>query len=318
MVPPAHNLLFQDVKLALFSHTHAMVITIHIDRWDVTKILIDNGNQAKILFVAAFKKMSFEQKQLKESMKPLYGFGGKRIEPVRVITLRVSFGTPKNPRIEFITFDIVDMLYPYNAIFGRGLLNTFEAALHLAYLCLKISATFRVISIYGSLQEARNIEKGFTLGHKNVHFLREDPKQSNTFTDQQKVEAPAECKKAIEAKGEFKKVPLDPRVQDIIVCIGVEESQQEQAELLAFLDKNSDVFAWSTSDLVGVSRDVIEHRLQVSLTTRPKKQKLHKTLEEKVEAANTEVQRLLDVDFNREVLGPQWLANVVMVKKKKW
>jgi hypothetical protein len=50
-------------------------------------------------------------------------------------------------------------------------LNTFEAALHSAYLCLKVPATFDVISVFGSQQEARNIEKGFALGHKNVHFL---------------------------------------------------------------------------------------------------------------------------------------------------
>jgi hypothetical protein len=105
--------------------------------------------------------------------KPLYGFGGKRIEPVRVITLPVSFGTPKNPCTEYITFGVVDMLYPYNAIFGRGFLNTFEVALHSGYLCLKIPATFGVISVFGSQQDARNIEKGFTPSHKNVHFLRE-------------------------------------------------------------------------------------------------------------------------------------------------
>jgi hypothetical protein len=104
-------------------------------------------------------------------MKLLYGFGGKQIEPVRAITLLVSFGTPKNPRIKFITFDVIDMTYLYNAIFGRGLLNTFGATLHLAYLCLKIPATFRVISMFGSQQEPRNIEKGFAPGHKNVHFL---------------------------------------------------------------------------------------------------------------------------------------------------
>jgi hypothetical protein len=79
------------------------------------------------------------------------------------------FHTPKNPRTESITFDVVDMIYPYNASFGRGLLNTFEAALHLAYLCLKIPLTFRVISMFDSQQEARNIEKCFMLGHKNVH-----------------------------------------------------------------------------------------------------------------------------------------------------
>jgi hypothetical protein len=161
----------QDVNLASFPHTDAIVVTVHIDRWDITRILIDNGSQAEILFLTGFNKMRFDRKQLKESMKPRYGFGGKRIEPVGVITLPVSFDTPKNPHTEYITFDIVDMVYPYNAIFGRGLLNTFKAALHSGYLCLKIPATIRVISIFGSQQDVRNIEKGFATGHKNVHFL---------------------------------------------------------------------------------------------------------------------------------------------------
>jgi hypothetical protein len=67
----------QDTKLALFPHTDAMVITVHIDRWDITRILVDIGSQAEILFLIAFDKMGFE--------------------PVRVNTLPVSFGTPKNP-----------------------------------------------------------------------------------------------------------------------------------------------------------------------------------------------------------------------------
>jgi hypothetical protein len=54
--------------------------------------------------------MGFEKKQLKELMKPLCGFGGKRIEPIKVITLPVSFDTPKNPHTEYTTFNTVDML----------------------------------------------------------------------------------------------------------------------------------------------------------------------------------------------------------------
>jgi hypothetical protein len=248
--------------------------------------------------------------------KPLYGFGGKRIEPIRVITLPVSFDTPKNPCAEYIAFDVVCMLYPYDAIFGRGLLNTFKTALHSGYLCLKIPVTFRVISIFVSQQDARNIKKGFARGHKNVHFLQEEPEQQSTFAGSHKAEAPAERKKAKEAEGEFKKVPLDQRVPDRTICIGTEASQQEQVELLAFLNKNSDVFTWSTSDLVRVSRDIIKHRLQVGTSARPKNQKLHKMSEEKVEAAKARIQRLLDVGFIREVAYPRWLANVVMVRKK--
>jgi recombinational DNA repair ATPase RecF len=172
-----------------------------------------------------------------------------------------------------------------------------------------------------AVSNARNIEKGFTPDHKNVHCLwGEEPEQHNTFTGPHKAEALIEHKKAIEAKGEFKKVPLDPRVPDRAMCISAEASQQEQAGHLAFLDKNNDVFPWSTSDFVGVSRDIIEHRLQVSLSMKPKKQKLRKMLEEKLEATKVEVQRLLDAGFIREVAYPQWLANIVMVRKKndKW
>jgi hypothetical protein len=72
---------------------------------------------------------------------------------------------------------------------------------------------------------------------------------------------------------------------------------QKKGELLAFLDKNSDVFVWSTSDLIGVSRDVIEHKLQVNPNAQPKKQKLRKMSQEKIEVVKLEVQRLLDAGF---------------------
>jgi hypothetical protein len=64
------------------------------------------------------------------------------------------------------------------------------------------------------------------------------------------------------------------------------------------------MFAWSTSDIVGVNRDVIEDRLQVSTNVKPKKQKLRKMVVEKVQAVKVEVQRLLDASFIREVAYP--------------
>jgi hypothetical protein len=51
-----------------------MVITIHIDQWDVSKIFVNNGSQAEILFLSTFEKMGYDKKQLKEPMTPLYVF----------------------------------------------------------------------------------------------------------------------------------------------------------------------------------------------------------------------------------------------------
>jgi hypothetical protein len=58
-----------------------------------------------------------------------------------------------------------------------------------------------------------------------------------------------------------KKSSLDPRVSDRIVMISQDLSASEEAKLLSFLDKNNNVFTWQTSDLTGVSRDIIQHKL---------------------------------------------------------
>jgi hypothetical protein len=118
------------------------------------------------------------------------------------------------------------------------LLNTFEAILHLSYLYLKVTATFEVILVFGSQKDAKNIEQGFALGHKNAHFVREEHEQYQQQACSTDPRALAESKQAIEADGETKKVPLDPKVPIKYVFLGTEMSPEEEVELLAFLNKN--------------------------------------------------------------------------------
>jgi hypothetical protein len=86
------------------------------------------------------------------------------------------------------------------------------------------------------------------------------------------------------------------------------------------LFNNKAVFAWTANDLCGVNRDVIEHSLNVDPSFRPRKQRLRKMSDDKVEGARNEVKRLLSAGVIREVTYPEWLANIVMVKKAngKW
>ena len=86
---------------------------------------------------------------------------------------------------------------------------------------------------------------------------------------------------------------------------------------MEFLNKNKDVFAWSASDLRGISRGIIEHRLDIDPKIKLKKQKLRKMSDDKVAAVKAEVQRLLDAKVIREVKYPTWLANTMPVKRKK-
>jgi hypothetical protein len=234
-----------DIKLVSFSHTDAMVITSHIDKWDVTRVLVNNDSQAEILFLCTFEQMGLDRKQLKEASKPLYGFGGRRIEPIGSISLPVSFGSLRNTRIEYITFDVVDMNYPYNAIFIRGLLNTFEAALHSLYLCLKVPAALGVISIHDGQKDARNIEQDFVPGHRNVNCLQ-DEKAENCNGDVKSKNEGNFASRLIKLEWETKRVPLDPTVPDKAVMTSQDLSASEEVELLSFLDKKQQCFCMAT------------------------------------------------------------------------
>jgi hypothetical protein len=83
----------------------------------------------------------------------------------------VSFRGQENTRTEYITFDVVDLYYPYNAIFGRGFANKFNIAVHMSYLCMKIPALHGVMTVHGSQKEARNIERANYKSQRNINSI---------------------------------------------------------------------------------------------------------------------------------------------------
>jgi hypothetical protein len=69
--------------------------------------------------------MGISHSLLKPTDNPLYNFGGKGTFPIGKIELPLSFGAAPNERSKQVTFDIVNMDNPYNAIMGRGSINKF-------------------------------------------------------------------------------------------------------------------------------------------------------------------------------------------------
>ena len=91
-------------------------------------------------------------------------------------------------------------------------------------------------------------------------------------------------------------------------------------DLIYFLRKNIDVFAWSHEDMPGIDPNIITHRLNVHPSFKPVRQKKRVFAPERDNAIKEEVQKLTLVKFIQEVYYPDWLAKVVMVKKTngKW
>jgi len=104
------------------------------------------------------------------------------------------------------------------------------------------------------------------------------------------------------------------------VCIGSQLPQLVKEDLVAFLKHNRDVFAWSHEDMPGIDPSIIVHKLNVEPSHRPVKKRRRTFTAERNQAIAEEVEKLLKAGFIREVDYPEWLANVVLVKKfnGKW
>ncbi|XP_039128919.1 uncharacterized protein LOC120265065 [Dioscorea cayenensis subsp. rotundata] len=97
-------------------------------------------------------------------------------------------------------------------------------------------------------------------------------------------------------------------------------TEEIKREVVSCLKKNVDIFAWTPADIPGISLKVISHHLNVDPSIKPIKQKRRNMPPEKKHALEEEIDKLIQADFIEEVQYPEWLANVVMVKKsnRKW
>ena len=119
---------------------------------------------------------------------------------------------------------------------------------------------------------------------------------------------------------ELKKITLDESRPEWTIRMGTLASLPIRRALAAFLRMNLDVFAWSHEDMPGIDPSVIVYRLNVNLGYSPIRQKKRVFVQKQDKAIVEEVRKLLEAGFIREVYYPDWLANVVMVKKanRKW
>ena len=74
-----------------------------------------------------------------------------------------------------------------------------------------------------------------------------------------------------------------------------------QGPLVRTLEENTDVFAWQTTNLVGVDPKVVTYDLNVDSIARPRKQKMQTQTMEKQEAMSNKVDWLLKINFVWEV-----------------
>ena len=115
-------------------------------------------------------------------------------------------------------------------------------------------------------------------------------------------------------------IPLDENNPKKYTKIKASMERKTKQDLVQFLKKSIDIFAWSHEDMSGIDPSVITHRLNVYPSSKLVRQKKRVFAPKQDNAIKEEVQKLTTTKFIQEVYYSDWLANVVMLKKAngKW
>ncbi|PKA65635.1 RNA-directed DNA polymerase like [Apostasia shenzhenica] len=277
-----------------------IVVVARIADFDVRRVLLDSGSAADILFESVFLLMGLKEANLLRAGTTLLGFSGERVQPLGFITLLVSFGDDNDHAMSMVNFAVIRAKSGYNAILGRTTLNSFGMVISTPHLCAKFLTSSGVVTIRGDTRQATRC---FQIAAQLV-VDQMDPRESQSVIPQEGV-----INIALEGENSSK-----------IVNVSSYLNEKQQAEVTALLSEYIDVYAWFPEDVTGMDRSVCEHHLNVSQTTSPIVQKKRVMAGERQDAIKEEIKKLLGAGYIREVQYPQWLTNVVMVKKAngKW
>ncbi|XP_014506467.1 uncharacterized protein LOC106766234 [Vigna radiata var. radiata] len=262
-----------------------MVITAMIARYQIGKILIDQGSSANILYWKTFKQMDVSEEAIMPLHEQIVGFAGERVDTKGYIDLPVNLGMEKTTKELKVRFLLIEADTSYNVLLGRPCLNAFGAIVSTPHLVLKYpSDNERVCTIRANQNMARECYAA---------ALKVKPRISKQTTEGSVVEM----------------AELDPRAntEDRIEPMGGYPTVHHGREQ-------------GPADMPGIHPDVISHKLSLFKDVRPAAQKKRRLELEKREVVDEEVGKLLKAGFIQEVKYTTWLANVVMVKKSndKW
>lgn len=145
-------------------------------------------------------------------------------------------------------FLVVDCPSAYNAILGRSALNSMRAVTSTYHLMIKFPTENGVGEQKGDQATARDCYVATLKEKKPKEAFVIDALEMRDENEEQRAE-PAEKLESVELSG------------DRTVSIGSSLGHTIKEQLVDFLKKNADVFAWSHDDLTGIDPSVMTHHL---------------------------------------------------------
>ena len=250
-----------------------LVIRAVVANKTVYLVLVDNGSSADIIFALAFDKMDIGREKLEPVSTHLRGFSGEKVLPLGSIQLVITLGDPPCQVTTTARFLVVDAPSAYNMLLGRPSLNVIKAIPSAYHMMIKFPTISGVGMVRGDQRVARECYLA-SMKQKKV---------DNIYLDE--LDMRDEVNTRLEPSEELEPVLLDDDPEHL-AYIGSKLSEDLRSPLTHFLRQNKDVFAWKQADMGGIDPTIITHRLNVSPSFKPVKQKRRSFAPERQKAIN--------------------------------
>ena len=218
----------------------------------------------------------------------------------------LTLGDPPCQVTTAVRFLIVDTPSAYNILLGRPSLNSIRAIPSAYHMVIKFHTANRVGMVRGYQRIARECYSA-SMKQKAIGSIYMD-----------ELDMRYEVGIRPTPSKELERIQLNDQGEHL-VYIESKLDKDLRDLFIHFLKQNIEVLAWKLEDMGGIDPAVITHRLNINPTFKPIKQKRSFALERQ-KAINEEVNKLLQAKAILEVEYPDWLANVVLIKKanRKW
>jgi hypothetical protein len=86
--------------------------------------------------------------------------------------------------------------------------------------------------------------------------------------------------------------------------------------MIALLKENADCFTWDYTEMPGLDRSIVEHRLRLKKGFRPFQQRARQMKAEVLVEVKKDVEKMLEARFIRPCRYAEWISSVVPMQKK--
>ena len=150
-IRPALSFSDEDKMGTIQPYDDVLVVTLRIGGYDVKRMMVDQGNGAKIMYPDLYKWLNLKPEDLTAYDSPLVSFDGKVVIPRGQIRLPVQ-ASLEMVEVDFI---VVYAYSPYKAIVAKRWLHALGAISSTLHLKVKYPSRDCIDELVGSQSMAR-------------------------------------------------------------------------------------------------------------------------------------------------------------------